>query len=214
MTKPRPEGPFSTVSSPFCCSRRAALGALLVLTCGCPSDPLQAARQHERAGDLDLAGEAYLQAAKADPALLAGWDGAVRIFCRQQSDVGRCLAVLDFELELLGRVERHADALAEALEQRARARLETGLVDAARSDLLRAEKVAPTRSTVHTALARVALASGQPVQARQRLERARELEPSLAELEELWDLTRTSTPSASAPPAPDPSAPDLPAFGR
>jgi tetratricopeptide (TPR) repeat protein len=212
MSKPRVLTSFSESS------RRSGIGALAALAVGamgafgCPDDPLDEARQLEAEGALPAAGEAYLAAAKADPALLAAWDGAVRIHCRQRGDVGRCLGVLDYELELLGRVERHAAALAEALEMRARARLETGLVDPARSDLERAEQVAPERASVQAALARVALARGDKAEARTRLERARRLDPTLAELESLWDLTRTSTPGS--PPGADPSESGLPAFGR
>ena len=199
---------------------RLRIGALAALavgaagSIGCPDDPLAEARRLEAEGAQAAAGAAYLAAAKADPALLAAWDGAIRIFCREQSDVGRCLGVLDYELELLGRVDRHAEALAEALETRARARLETGLVDAARSDLERAEQVAPERASVQAALARVALARGDKSEARARLERARRLDPALEELESLWDLTRTSTPASGTSPGADPSEPHLPAFGR
>lgn len=183
---------------------------------GCPSDPLDLPRRLEAEGAWDEAGDAYLAAAKADPAHLAAWEGAVRIFCREQRNVGRCLAVLDYELDLLGRVDAHADALAEALEDRGRARLERGLVEAARSDLERAQAVAPHRASVHAALARVHLARGRLTEAKARLRRARELRPDLPELESLWPLVQVKSTSTTAPvePTRDPRGPRLPAFGR
>lgn len=214
MSKPPGLRPFAALGARPRTARVAPLLAAAAACFACPNDPLDDAKRLESEGALPAAGEAYLEAAKADPALLAAWDGAIRIFCRARSDVGRCLGVLDYELELLGRVDRHAEALADALEARARARLETGLVDAARSDLLRAEQVAPDRASVQAALARVALARGDKAAARQRLERARRIAPNLEELEELWGLTATSTPSSPASPGAGPSGPHPPAFGR
>lgn len=216
--------------------RTATMIMASVVLAGCPDDPLAEPRALEQRGATEAAGEAYLEAAKADPALLAAWDGAIRIFCQERADVGRCLAALDFELDLLGEVDRHADALAEALESRARARLEQGLVEPARSDLERAEKVAPQRASLHAAFARIHLALGERSQARARLRRARSLDPNLAELETLWALAHPPESASDVPavdgappdgaaeaaprptnaggPAPDPSESDLPAFGR
>jgi len=192
-----------------------ALGALGTIALACPTDPLAHPEELEARGRTVEAGEAYLEVAQRDPALLAAWDGAIRNFCRIRHDVGRCLAALDDELDLLGRVDRHAAALAEALESRARARLEKGLVDAARSDLERAEQVTPERASLQTAQARVHLAVGEHEEAQARLRKARDLDPSLPEIETLWALAHvTETATATPDRGSGPSEPDLPAFGR
>jgi len=190
-----------------------ALALVALVALGCPDDPLGQAKALEDRGETEASAAAYLAAAKADPALIAAWDGAIHGYCRVLSDVGRCLSVLDYELELLGPVPRHADALAEALEARGRARLAKGMVDAAQSDFERAEQVAPERGSVQAALARVALARGDQALAAQRLDDARKLDPGLPELEELWPLTQTASSAPDAP-AIVPSEPAAPAFGR
>jgi tetratricopeptide (TPR) repeat protein len=153
---------------------------------GCPSDPLLKARRLQDDGQLVAAAHAYLAVARRDPALLAAWDGAVDIQCRTRVDVAACLSVLDLELELLGTLQRHHDALASSLEARARARLLRGLVDAAQADLERAMAAAPDVGSIRAALARVALARGDRALARRRLREARDRDPRLPELEELF----------------------------
>lgn len=171
-----------------------AVTALLGLT-ACPERPLEAGKKLEESGRFAEAGELYLHTAKEDPANLAAWDAAVDLWCRRQINVGECMTVLDVELQLLGTLDRHQDALAEVLELRARARLEQGLVEAALADLDRAEKAAPNRATVWVAQARCYLALGKADEAERLLDRAKKKDPHLAEADE---LLRT-LPRAPAP---------------
>jgi tetratricopeptide (TPR) repeat protein len=170
----------------------AAVVALSTPTLGCPRDPLAEARNLERDGRTDEAAESYLDAARADPALMAAWDGAARLACGDRADISGCLEVLDTELELLGQVERHGELLAEALERRGRARLAQGLVHAALEDLTRAQEVAPERPSIFAAQARAYLMQGRRVEAKERIEQARKRDPSLEELSELHELMNPS----------------------
>ncbi|MEM1026279.1 MAG: tetratricopeptide repeat protein [Myxococcota bacterium] len=165
------------------------------LGAGCPTDPLQEAREFEKRGEFAQAAQMFLEAARSDPALLGAWDGAVRIHCEVRVDVASCLEVLDLELEVLGSVQRHADALAESLERRARARLEQGLLDSAASDLQRAEAAGPERGSVHAVWARLHLARGDPSKARRSLDAARARTPDLPELEGLYQVLEAQAPS-------------------
>jgi tetratricopeptide (TPR) repeat protein len=154
----------------------------------CPSNDIEKARALEREGKIEEAGELYLDLAKKDPANLAAWDGAVELYCRKHVHVGQCMGVLDLELDRLGNLERHHDALSEVLELRARARIEQGIIDAAIADLERAEKAAPKRSTVYSARARAFVHLGKMDEARVQLERAKELDPQNEEIAEVWKL--------------------------
>ena len=167
---------------------------------GCPADPLEEARRLE---ELDPAASsaAYLQAARADPANLAAWDAAVRLRCEERVDVARCLDVLDLELELLGTVQRHHDALSRALEKRARLRMKRGLLEAARSDLERAKEAGPERASVRAALAKLALMLGETSAARAALEEARMRQPDHPELEELYRLLAPPREAEASPPS-------------
>ncbi len=151
----------------------------------CPNRPLDAARAALEAGRLDEAGEAFLAAAHRDPALLGAWDGAVEAWCVRAAHVGRCLSVLDLELDRLGSVDRHKDALSEALEGRARARMAAGLVQAALEDLDRAALAAPERAPVLVARARALAMLGQRDEALAALEAAQTIDPSHPELDEV-----------------------------
>lgn len=162
---------------------------------GCPDDPLAKPRGLEARGEFAQAAQAYVDVARADPANLAAWDGAVRVACEVRLDVAACLKVLDFELEVLGSVQRHADALATSLERRARARLEQGMVEAAAADLRRAEAAAPERGVVHATWARLHLARGDVEAARRALEEARHRTPDLPELKGLYQLLESAAPS-------------------
>ncbi|MBK6684037.1 MAG: tetratricopeptide repeat protein [Deltaproteobacteria bacterium] len=173
--------------------RRTA--ALFLCLTACPDRPLEEGQRLEAAGRFDEAGEVYLTTAKDDPANLAAWDAAVDLWCRRQINVGQCMIVLDVELQLLGTLDRHQDALAEVLELRARARLEQGMTDAAWSDLVRAEKAAPKKASVLVAMARVKVALGQSAEAEALLDRAKRLDPKQAEADELLkSLPKTPPP--------------------
>jgi tetratricopeptide (TPR) repeat protein len=180
------------------CVRRT-VRALVTVACaagiGCPDDPLAEPHRLEREGEFAQAAQAYLNAARADPANLAAWDGAVRVACEVRLDVAACLEVLDLELEVLGSVQRHADALAYSLERRARARLEQGLVEAAAADLKRAEAAAPERGVIHATWARLHLAQGDVEAARRALDEARKRSPDLPELKALYQLLESAAPS-------------------
>jgi tetratricopeptide (TPR) repeat protein len=155
---------------------------------GCPANDIAHARELEHDGKIAEAGELYVAIAKKDPANLAAWDGAVALYCTKQVDVGECMGVLDLELQLLGNLTRHHDALSEVLELRARARIEQGLLDAALADLERAERAGAKRSTVYSAKARVLVTAGRMDDARAALERAKELDPKNGEIDELAKL--------------------------
>lgn len=161
------------------------LSALAITLAACPANDLEKARALEREGKIAEAGELYVDLAKKDPANLAAWDGAVDLYCKKHVHVGQCMSVLDLELDRLGTLERHHDALSEVLELRARARIEQGIIDAAMSDLERAEKAGPRRSTVQSAKARALVAVGKMDDARAALKKARELDPKNEELLEI-----------------------------
>lgn len=157
-----------------------------VLCVGCPSNPLGRAQAFEQAGDLQSAARTYVAVAKADPANLAAWDRAIDIQCKQRIDVGACMGILDLELDLLGNLSRHHDALAEVLEMRARERLKQGFLDAALSDLERATKASPNRASLYVVQAKALSAQGKASEARSVLMRARALDPSNAEASALF----------------------------
>lgn len=159
---------------------------------GCPDRSMTEARDLEASGKLAEAGRAYVTIAKLDPANLAAWDAAIRIWCTRLVHVGECMGVLDLELDRLGNLHRHKDALAEALEHRARARLEQGLAKAALADLERAEKASPERSAIFAVRAKALMMLGEPEEAITSLKRARRLDPSEREAEDLFkDLPST-----------------------
>jgi tetratricopeptide (TPR) repeat protein len=150
---------------------------LLVLWCGCPAQPFAEAEALERGGDLEGAARQYVRIAKADPANLAAWDRAIELQCRKRIDVGACIGILDLELDLIGSLARHHDALGEVLERRARARLEQGMAEAALEDAERAEKAAAPRAGLYVVKAKAYAGLGRAREARQALEAARRLEP-------------------------------------
>ena len=165
-----------------------------VVGAACTEVPLDRARRLSKAGRHLEAGESYLAAARAHPALLAAWDGAIDAFCTKEVRIGRCLDVLDLELSLLGPVPRHQEVLSAALEHRARLRLERGLVDAALADLERAERAGPRRATVFTARARALVARGEHTEAERAVLRALELDPDLEGARELTLELSTAAP--------------------
>ncbi len=164
------------------------LSLSLVALLACPGSPIDEARRLEAAGEREGAAERYQAVARADPANLAAWDAAVRLWCRELARIDRCVGL---ELELLGDLASHREALGEALEARGRRRLEAGLVDAALGDLERAEKAAPRRASVHAAFARLWIARGDREAALRARDRARRLDPTLEELEALTETRPT-----------------------
>ena len=156
------------------------LGILLAATAisACPHRALDDVRALAAAGQKKEAAALALATAKADPANLAAWDAAVDLWCNQLVVVGECLNVLDLELDLLGNVQRHKDALSDVLVRRARARLADGLPKAALMDLDRAAKAGPKRAGVHIARAEVYASLGERSRAVQALERARKIDPN------------------------------------
>lgn len=160
----------------------------LTLAVGCPDRRLDEARRLVEEGQTQAAAEAFVALAKADPADLGAWDGAIQIWCRDEVHVGKCMSVLDLELKLLGSLQRHRDALSEVLERRARARLDQGLVDAALADLERASKAGPQRASVHTARARAHMMRGAREDMLRALKQAKTLDPHLEEIDELYRL--------------------------
>lgn len=172
----------------------AALVLTLPALAGCPDRPLDRGAELEAKGQLTEAGELYVELVKLDPANLPAWDRAVELWCKKKVDVGQCMNVLDLELDKLGNLARHHDALAEVLELRARARIEQGIVDAALSDLDRAERASPKRATLYTARARALIHVGRRADAVTALKRARDLEPTNAEIEELLKLLPEDAP--------------------
>jgi tetratricopeptide (TPR) repeat protein len=163
--------------------RRVVLFAVLLTAC--PAHPVEDGKKLEAEGRFAEAGETYLTAAKDDPANLAAWDAAIDLWCKKQINVGECMTVLDVELQLLGNLERHTEALAEVLEMRARARLENDLVDAAIEDLDRAIKAAPNRASTYVALARCQIRRGQNALALEALTKAKRIDPKQSEADEL-----------------------------
>ena len=158
---------------------------LILALCACPERALDGARALEASGDLAGAAAAHVEAARRDPANLAAWDGAVRLWCKELHRIDACLEVLDLELDLLGNLQRHRDVLSEALEARARARLEQGLAKSALMDLERARKAGPSRASVMVATARAYVALGAREAAVQSLEKARQLDPNNAEADQV-----------------------------
>ncbi len=173
----------------------------LLILMGCTSNTVDVARRHERLGDIHRAATLYLAAAKRDPANLAAWDGAVRTRCTLGTDVGRCLGVLDLELDLLGNVVRHRDALANVLEARARARLTQGLVKSALEDLARAARAAPNRATLYTARAKAHTMLGHNAEALEALLLARKLDPHNQEANLLFREIPTQAPARDDDPS-------------
>jgi tetratricopeptide (TPR) repeat protein len=155
--------------------------SLAVIAClafiGCPDRAMDRAAELAKKGDTRGAAIAFKQIARSDPANLAAWDQAIDLFCRELADVGECLNVLDLELELLGKVDRHRDVLGEVLERRARSRLDSGMIDAALEDVTRGLKVAPDRAAFEVLRARALLAKGDREAAKGALERAHKLDP-------------------------------------
>lgn len=154
-----------------------ALTLTVPLLLACEAKPIEVAEALARSGKHAEAVRAFKEIAKRDPAHLAAWDRAVAIACREQVDVGECLGVLDLELELLGKLDRHHDALAEVLERRARARIDQGMLDAALDDLARAEKAAPDRAGVFVARAIALVARGDRAGAKDALALAARIDP-------------------------------------
>ncbi len=180
--------------------RRIGLFLLVQTTLsGCPDDTLDRARALQKEGRIQEAGDLYTYLAKKDPANLAAWDGAVQLWCREHVDVGACMSVLDLELDLLVNVERHRDALSEVLELRARARAESGMAQAALTDLERAEKAGPNRPSVHTAKARVLMMLGRTDAAHDALDTAKRLDPNHAEADALYQELPKKPEEAPAP---------------
>ena len=175
-----------------------ACGAVAVALLGCPDNRLSNARQLVNEGRYQEAGDAFVALAKADPANLGAWDGAVELWCKKQVNVGQCMGVLDLELKLLGSLQRHRDALSEVLERRARARLAQGLIPSALADLERAEKAAPERAVIHAVRARAHMMRGDRTAMLASLNRAKKLDPKLAEADELYSLVPTSSQADAA----------------
>ena len=163
-----------------------ALLIYAVLLTGCPDRRLQDARALVEEGRFKEAGAAFVALAKADPANLAAWDGAVQLWCRDQINVGECVGVLDLELKLLGSLQRHRDALSEVLERRARARLQQGMIESALADLKRAAEAAPERPSVYAAQARAHMMRGARTEMLNALDHAKKLDPKNAEADELY----------------------------
>jgi tetratricopeptide (TPR) repeat protein len=157
----------------------------LLLALGC-SGPFDAAEARERAGDLEGAAELYVALAKVDPANLGAWDRAIEIQCRRRVDVGACIGVLELELDLLGSVTRHEEALSDVLERRARARLDQGMAQAALEDLERASKASPRKASVLVARAKAHASLGDAKLARRLLDEARAIDPSNVEASALY----------------------------
>ena len=172
---------------------------LALLLAGCPAREMNKAKALEDEGRLPEAADAYQRIARREPANLAAWDRAIELWCNRLVHVGNCMGVLDLELELLGTVNRHHEALSEVLELRARARLEQGLVEPALTDLERAEKAAPGRASVHVARAKAYVMVGQRAAAEDEIRRARELDSGNDEADEiiaeLPALTATRAPA-------------------
>ena len=111
------------LSSPSCygglerATHAPFLFALLAWSVGCADKPMDAAERLHASGDARSAARLYKGIAKKDPANLAAWDLAVDISCRELAEVGECLGVLDLELELLGKIDRHHAVLAEAYHE-------------------------------------------------------------------------------------------------
>lgn len=164
----------------------------------CPDDSLDRARSLEAEGRIQEAGELYVFLAKKDPANLAAWDGAVSLWCTKHVNVGECMNVLDLELDLLGNLERHQDALSEVLELRARARTESGMAKAALSDLARAIPAGPNRPSVYVAQARALMMLGRTDEAHDALDHAKRLDPKHEEADQLYlELPKKVDPAPS-----------------
>ena len=157
---------------------RIGLALAIGVTSGCPDTSMKDAEALAAAGKLEPAAQRYLAIARKDPANLAAWDQAVELSCRQRVHVGDCLSILDLELELLGNVSRHHEALSEVLERRARQRLSKGMIQPALGDLERAEKAGPGRASVFVVKAKVYNAIGERDRAIAAIEQARKLDPN------------------------------------
>lgn len=166
---------------------RFAVPLSLVFLVGCPDANMDKAKDLASQGQHEVAGDLFFALAKRDPANLGAWDGAIEAFCRKEVRIGRCLDVLDYELEVLGNLERHKDALGEALEARALARLEQGLVDAALADLDRAERAAPGRVATLVVRAKCLVKKGDVKAATEALYRAKKIDPQDPTLAEAFE---------------------------
>ncbi len=165
---------------------RLGLSLSLIFLAGCPDTNMDEAKDLRAQGQHEQAGDLFFTLAKRDPANLGAWDGAIQAFCRDEVRVGRCLDVLDYELEVLGNLDRHKDALGEVLEARARARLDQGLVDAALGDLDRAERAAPGRAPTLVVRAKCLLKKGAVKAATEALYRAKKIDPQSAEADAVF----------------------------
>ncbi len=172
------------------------LGILLIAgaIAGCPDRPLDEVRRLRAAGKSKEAATLAVRLVKLDPANLPAWDAAVEIWCTELVHVGECLNVLDLELEKLGNVQRHKDALAEVLERRARSRLESGMAQSALMDLDRAHKASPKRATTFVIRARAYATMGDRGRAVAALDTARKLNPSHPELADVAKLVPEAPP--------------------
>lgn len=165
----------------------------------CTARPLDEARRLEAKGELRAAALAARAAAGHDAANMPAWDLATDLFCRRLGDVGECLATLEVELDKLGRLDRHALLLADALAGRARARLAIGLVEVAGQDLERAERFTVDHPPLLVARALWHRARGDERAARAALEQVLKLEPGHAEARALYGAaTRTATATHTA----------------
>lgn len=162
-----------------------------LLIAACARGDLDAARRLEAEGRLRAAGAAFQRLAESDPANLAAWDGAVRIWCRRLAAVGRCAAVLGEERARIGRVERHEAALFDALVGRAHARIDAGLIAAAADDIARAEKMRMASPRLVAAKARLALRTNAPDQARNHLQAGLNRWPDAPELQAVAQTLET-----------------------
>lgn len=183
-----------------------ALPLAAVFLAGCPDRRMDRARALAAEGRLEEAGELYFDLAKDDPANLAAWDGALDIWCREKLNVGQCMEILDLELQILGTLQRHKDVLSEVLELRARARIESGLLEAALADLARAENASPARASVFTAKGKALAGLGRSQEALEALTTAKRLDPESAEADELLKaLPGADTPEVLEIPPPEDS---------
>ncbi len=185
--------PRSLVMAPC---RAPAIAATVFALGACTARPLDEARRLEARGEIRAAALAARAAAGRDPANMPAWDLATELFCRRLGDVGECLATLEVELDELGRLDRHALLLADALAARARARIAIGLVDVAGQDLERAERFTVDHPPLLVARALWHRARGDKRAARAALDHALTLEPGHAEARALYGAATTTTSAA------------------
>ncbi len=185
-------------------ARGGALAGALAFV-ACTARPLDEARRLEARGELRAAALAARAAAGRDPANMPAWDLATDLFCRRLGDVGECLATLEVELDELGRLDRHALLLADALAGRARARLAIGLVEVAGQDLERAERFAVDHAPLLVARALWHRARGDERAARATLDHVLTLEPGHAEARALYGARGEAAAAVTATAADDAS---------